>query len=197
MRKIEALEKEVFAFVQEQAEHEGEERDAGDEERDVRSHRDDDGGSDDEGDEEGDDEDGGSGMGEDEVEDRFREFEDEVAVLVADVHDLALFTKLNFTGFQKIVKKHDVSGHFVSIIHVSVADWQKITGFQLKQRFNKEYLEQHPFYRINYDHLIVKLSKLFDLVRTRGHPVEGDASAGGSQNAFVRSTTKYWVGPLR
>jgi SPX domain protein involved in polyphosphate accumulation len=73
---------------------------------------------------------------------------------------------------------------------------QKLTGWQLKQRFNKEYLEQHPFYRINYDHLIVKLSKLFDLVRTRGHPVEGDASAGGSQNAFVRSTTKYWVSPL-
>ena len=47
---------------------------------------------------------------------------------------------------------------------------------------------------MNYDHLIVKLSKLFDLVRTRGHPIEGDASAGGSQNAFVRSTTKYWVG---
>ena len=46
---------------------------------------------------------------------------------------------------------------------------------------------------MNYDHLIVKLSKLFDLVRTRGHPIEGDASAGGSQNAFVRSTTKYWV----
>jgi SPX domain protein involved in polyphosphate accumulation len=46
---------------------------------------------------------------------------------------------------------------------------------------------------MNYDHLIVKLSKLFDLVRTRGHPIEGDASAGGNQNAFVRSTTKYWV----
>jgi len=46
---------------------------------------------------------------------------------------------------------------------------------------------------MNYDHLIVKLSKLFDLVRTRGHPIEGDSSAGGSQNAFVRSTTKYWV----
>jgi SPX domain protein involved in polyphosphate accumulation len=34
--------------------------------------------------------------------------EEEVSVLVADVHDLALFTKLNFTGFVKIVKKHDV-----------------------------------------------------------------------------------------
>ena len=34
----------------------------------------------------------------------------QVATLVADVHDLALFTKLNITGFMKILKKHDVSG---------------------------------------------------------------------------------------
>lgn len=68
-----------------------------------------------------------------------------------------------------------------------------MTGWDLKPTFNKDFLESHPFYRMNYDHLIVKLSKLFDLVRTRGHPIEGDSSAGGSQNAFVRSTTKYWV----
>ena len=49
-------------------------------------------------------------------------------------------------------------------------------------------LESHTF-------LIVKLSKLYDLVRTRGHPVQGDSSAGGSQSAFVRQTTKYWVHP--
>lgn len=28
--------------------------------------------------------------------------------IIADVHDLAKFTQLNYTGFQKIVKKHDV-----------------------------------------------------------------------------------------
>lgn len=38
------------------------------------------------------------------VGDRFRRLEEEVATLVADVHDLALYTKLNFTGFIKIVK---------------------------------------------------------------------------------------------
>jgi SPX domain protein involved in polyphosphate accumulation len=32
-------------------------------------------------------------------------------------------------------------------------------------------------------------------VRTRGHPVQGDSSAGGNQSAFVRQTTKYWVHP--
>lgn len=117
MKKIEALEKEVFEFVQKQQQREAEgasedgaaDREAGDVERNVRSHADDDGGSDDD----DDDDEEGSTMSEGDVEERFREFEDEVAVLVADVHDLALFTKLNFTGFQKIVKKHDVSLAFL------------------------------------------------------------------------------------
>ena len=38
------------------------------------------------------------------IEERFHGLEEEVATLVADVHDLALYTKLNFTGFIKIVK---------------------------------------------------------------------------------------------
>ena len=37
--------------------------------------------------------------------------------------------------------------------------------------------------------------QVYDLVRTRGHPVQGDSSAGGNQSAFVRQTTKYWVHP--
>jgi SPX domain protein involved in polyphosphate accumulation len=65
----------------------------------------------------------------------------------------------------------------------------------LRKDFVQHYLTARPFYKENYDQLIVKLSKLFDLVRTRGHPVQGDSSAGGSQSAFVRQTTKYWVHP--
>ncbi|WWC88471.1 uncharacterized protein L201_003382 [Kwoniella dendrophila CBS 6074] len=184
MSKITSLEKEVLGLVEKAGlqdqndddddDDDGNERTPGDLERHVENHRDDDGGSDD--DDDDDDDDASSDISIDAIEERFRELEEEVAVLVADVHDLALFTKLNFTGFIKIVKKHD-----------------KLTGFSLKPTFNKDFLERHPFYRMNYDPLIVKLSKLFDLVRTRGHPVEGDSSAGGSQNAFVRSTTKYWV----
>lgn len=111
-------------------------------------------------------------------EERFIELEERLAVIIADVHDLALFTKLNYTGFHKIVKKHD-----------------KQTGRLLRKEFVQHYLSQRPFYKENYDELIVKLSKLFDLVRTRGHPIIGDSSAGGSQSAFVRQTTKYWVHP--
>ncbi|KAJ7261757.1 VTC domain-containing protein [Mycena haematopus] len=114
----------------------------------------------------------------DALEERFHGLEEEVANLVADVHDLALYTKLNITGFMKILKKHD-----------------KQTNLPLKPTFVQDYLETRPFYKYNFDGLIVKLSKLYDLVRTRGHPAQGDSSAGGSQSAFVRQTTKYWVHP--
>ena len=58
-----------------------------------------------------------------------------------------------------------------------------------------QYLDKRPFYKENFDALIVQLSRLYNLVRTRGHPVLGDSSAGGGQSAFVRQTTKYWVHP--
>ncbi|KAM0791796.1 hypothetical protein ACM66B_004059 [Microbotryomycetes sp. NB124-2] len=126
---------------------------------------------------EGDDTDGSDDT-DDEFEDRFVELEEDLAQIVADVHDLGHFTQLNLTGFHKITKKHD-----------------KRTGFTLKGEFMRNYLEKRPFYKENYDLLIVQLSRLYNLVRTRGHPVVGDSSAGGSQSAFVRQTTKYWVHP--
>jgi len=114
----------------------------------------------------------------DHFEERFQDLEEQLANVIADVHDLALFTKLNYTGFLKIVKKHD-----------------KQTGRLLRKEFVQHYLSTRPFYKENYDALIVKLSKMFDVVHTRGNPVKGDSSAGGSQSAFVRQTTKYWVHP--
>ncbi|CAG8018426.1 unnamed protein product [Penicillium olsonii] len=95
--------------------------------------------------------------------------------IIADVHDLAKFTQLNYTGFQKIIKKHD-----------------KETHWYLKPVFAAR-LNAKPFFKDNYDAFVVKLSKLYDLVRTKGNPVKGDASAGGTQQNFVRQTTKYWV----
>ncbi|OQE39374.1 hypothetical protein PENCOP_c007G06444 [Penicillium coprophilum] len=95
--------------------------------------------------------------------------------IIADVHDLAKFTQLNYTGFQKIIKKHD-----------------KQTHWYLKPVFATR-LKAKPFFKDNYDAFVIKLSKLYDLVRTKGNPVKGDASAGGTQQNFVRQTTKYWV----
>lgn len=107
----------------------------------------------------------------------FEDLEGELSDVIADVHDLARFTRLNYIGFQKILKKHD-----------------KMTKFTLKPIFLAR-LNSKAFYKDNYDTLIVKLSKLYDMVRSRGNPVKGDSSAGGSQQNFVRQTTKYWVHP--
>jgi vacuolar transporter chaperone complex subunit 4 len=71
---------------------------------------------------------------------------------------------------------------------------QKMTGWHLKPAFDTR-LKAKPFYKENYDASVVQLSKLYDLVRTRGNPVKGDSAAGGSQGSFVRQTTKYWVHP--
>lgn len=173
--RINNAERSVKTLVDQQNEEEDEEqRDVEDGRTPIRPDRADDGGSDDELDDDLDDEDEDI----DALEENFRQLEEEVATIVADVHDLALYTKLNFTGFVKIVKKHD-----------------KQTKLTLKRTFAQDYLEKRPFYKYNWDSIIVKLSKLYDLVRTRGHPVQGDSSAGGAQNAFVRQTTKYWVHP--
>lgn len=53
-------------------------------------------------------------------------------------------------------------------------------------------LNAKPFYKENYDALIIRISSLYDRVRTRGKERGGDSAAGGKQAAFVRNTTKYW-----
>ncbi|PLB48970.1 putative vacuolar transporter chaperone [Aspergillus steynii IBT 23096] len=107
----------------------------------------------------------------------FLTLEQVLSDIIADVHDLAKFTQLNYTGFQKIIKKHD-----------------KQTEWYLKPVFAAR-LNAKPFFKDNYDAFVVKLSKLYDLVRTKGNPVKGDSAAGGTQQNFVRQTTKYWVHP--
>lgn len=69
-----------------------------------------------------------------------------------------------------------------------------MTNWHLKPAFEAR-LKAKPFYKENYDASVVQLSKLYNLVRTRGNPVKGDSAAGGSQGSFVRTTTKYWVHP--
>ncbi|KAL6919285.1 hypothetical protein FSST1_003311 [Fusarium sambucinum] len=111
------------------------------------------------------------------TEEEFMLLEEDLSDIIADVHDLAKFVQLNYTGFYKIIKKHD-----------------KMTGWHLKPVFDSR-LKAKPFYEENYDASVIKLSKLYDLVRTRGNPVKGDSAAGGGQASFIRQTTKYWVHP--
>jgi len=111
-------------------------------------------------------------------EEEFDLLEEDLSDIIADVHDLAKFVQLNYTGFQKIIKKHDKTH----------------PDKQLKPLFAAR-LNAKPFFKDNYDAFIVKLSKVYDDVRTRGSPAKGDSAAGGGQQNFVRQTTKYWVHP--
>ncbi|EGG03659.1 uncharacterized protein MELLADRAFT_49481 [Melampsora larici-populina 98AG31] len=116
------------------------------------------------------------GEPDEDTEERYAALEEELTNIIADVHDLGHFSHLNYTAFIKIVKKHD-----------------KKTGWELRRDFIQHHLETRPFYKENYEALVVQLSRLFNLVRTRGNPPVGDSAAGGGQSAFVRQTTKYWV----
>jgi SPX domain protein involved in polyphosphate accumulation len=54
--------------------------------------------------------DGGHGHDDDApTEEEFMMLEEDLNEITADVNDLAKFVQLNYTGFQKIIKKHDVS----------------------------------------------------------------------------------------
>ncbi len=56
----------------------------------------------------------------DALEEQFHYLEEEVATLVADVHDLALYTKLNITGFMKILKVR-LPAHLCIVMPLSTA----------------------------------------------------------------------------
>ena len=110
-------------------------------------------------------------------EEEYMLLEEDLSDVIADVHDLAKFTQLNYTGFQKIIKKHDKMTH-----------WHLKPGFAAR-------LNARPFFKDDYDETVINLSKMYDQVRTRGSPIKGDSGAGGKQQNFVRQTTKYWVHP--
>ncbi|KAK9680396.1 vacuolar transporter chaperone [Basidiobolus ranarum] len=112
------------------------------------------------------------------TEEDYADVEEDINRVIAEVNELAKFTRLNYSGFLKIIKKHD-----------------KHTTYALKPMFMVR-LNARPFYKENFDSLLLKLSKLYDIVRNCGETgnSKNAAPAGGSQN-FIRQTTKYWVHP--
>ena len=56
-------------------------------------------------------------------EEDFLLLEEDLSDIIADVHDLAKFTQLNYTGFQKIIKKHDVGANSECLLHPDEAHW--------------------------------------------------------------------------
>lgn len=64
----------------------------------------------------------GEGHVEAPTEEDFMLLEEDLSDIIADVHDLAKFTQLNYTGFQKIIKKHDVSSSTSSTASITKSD---------------------------------------------------------------------------
>jgi SPX domain protein involved in polyphosphate accumulation len=58
-----------------------------------------------------------SGQADVSLEEDFMLLEEDLSDIIADVHDLARFTQLNYTGFQKIIKKHDVCAPDLPKLH--------------------------------------------------------------------------------
>lgn len=52
-------------------------------------------------------------------EDEFTASEIELGHIIADVHDLAKYSRLNYSGFLLIVKKHDVSSYTTHIFQTA------------------------------------------------------------------------------
>lgn len=107
------------------------------------------------------------------------ELEVEISRVTDELVDLSIFTRLNYTGFIKILKKHD-----------------KHTEFMLKPMFMIR-LKSKPFFLESLDNLVYRLSKLFDRLR-RGAPDAKDyiSSEDSKDNqVFLRKTAKYWVHP--
>ncbi|KAG0166357.1 vacuolar transporter chaperone [Apophysomyces sp. BC1034] len=97
--------------------------------------------------------------------------------ILFDVNDLSRFTRMNFTAIQKILKKHD-----------------KWTNLRLRQQYVQK-LREKPLDKQRFDVAIVYISALHDICRNRGRQSQGNAAAGGDQNAFERATAKYWIHP--
>ncbi|KAI8149978.1 VTC domain-containing protein [Fennellomyces sp. T-0311] len=102
--------------------------------------------------------------------------DDTLTEALFDINDLAKFTRLNYTGFQKILKKHD-----------------KWTGINLHQGFIPK-MRAKPLDKQRFDVPIIYISALHDIcrnTRTASPYVQGDDDG----DVFERATAKYWVHP--
>ncbi|KAI7905230.1 VTC domain-containing protein [Cokeromyces recurvatus] len=103
---------------------------------------------------------------------------DALTEVLFDVNDLAKFTRLNYIGFQKIIKKHD-----------------KWTGLNLKQDFIPQ-LRNKPLDKQRFDVAIVFISALHDICRQRGKPRPSSTYTTNSQiSSTDKSIVKYWIHP--
>ena len=100
---------------------------------------------------------------------------DQLTVRLTDLHE---YTLINYTGFRKILKKHD-----------------KLTGMVASPWFLARCKEQ-PFYCSSNElgYMLVKLSQCCSTARAlMGNAEEAKVVVEGGLQHFQRNTTKYWV----
>jgi SPX domain protein involved in polyphosphate accumulation len=107
----------------------------------------------------------------------YKIMDDTLTDILFDINDLSRFTRINYTAFQKILKKHD-----------------KWTHLDLKTDYIYK-LRERPLDNQRFDISIVYISALHDICRNSGKQSPGNGKAGSSQNAFERATAKYWIHP--
>jgi SPX domain protein involved in polyphosphate accumulation len=109
-----------------------------------------------------------------------KQIADELNGCSQTISKLSRFTKLNYTGFMKILKKHD-----------------KHTNFQLKSMFLMR-MNNRPWYKDNLDDEIVALSDCYNRFNAlSGQSPEKPLTRVGSltQGDRVGRTIKFWVHP--
>lgn len=100
----------------------------------------------------------------------------ELEKITDELAHLGQFTRMNYTGFLKILKKHD-----------------KHTKFLLKPTYMVKFIIK-PIQVKRIDELVYRLSKLYSMLS--GHlTLALHLNNGESSQVFVRKTAKYWVHP--
>ncbi|GJJ69787.1 putative membrane protein [Entomortierella parvispora] len=105
-----------------------------------------------------------------------------ISGITDDVNQLSKYCRTNYAGFLKIVKKHD-----------------KNVPYKLRPVFMVQ-LKSRAFYNVNFDSLVVRLSKLYHSLGGEslpfGTPITPSTFTGMSNQAGLdRKSFKFWVHP--
>ncbi|KAF9085918.1 vacuolar transporter chaperone [Mortierella sp. AD031] len=105
-----------------------------------------------------------------------------ISEITDDVNQLSKYCRTNYAGFLKIVKKHD-----------------KNVPYKLRPVFMVQ-LKSRAFYNVNFDSLVVRLSKLYHTIGAEsmpfGTPITPSTLTGMiNQEGLDRRSFKFWVHP--
>ncbi|KAI9025689.1 VTC domain-containing protein [Hyaloraphidium curvatum] len=107
---------------------------------------------------------------------RLDRIEEELELCSGLLTALDRYTKMNYTAFLKILKKHD-----------------KLTNFQLRTMFMMR-MAYRPFYAVSFDDQLLLLSKLYSALNSLRSGYQSSLS-GGAVDASIRRKRKFWVHP--